>query len=86
MEFKELFTEIEKIVNEIDPVKIAYLSEDEYINEIYAITEKVYAKTLTLNEIKQIVKKVFIRFFSEDYITDEDCEKIGERIYKILTF
>ena len=85
-EFKELFFKVKKIVDKIDPVKIGYLSEDEYDNESFAITNKIYQKNLSQKELENIVKDVFVFFFSEDYITDEDCKKMGEEIYKILTF
>ncbi|GAB6074460.1 hypothetical protein [Nautilia lithotrophica] len=84
--FEEYFHKVKQIVDYVDPVKIGYLSENEYNNESYAIARKTYNKKLSKHEIILIVKKVFVHFFSEDYITDEDSEKIGEEIYKILIF
>ncbi|ACM93245.1 conserved hypothetical protein [Nautilia profundicola AmH] len=84
--FKEYFYEVKQIVDYVDPVKIGYISEDEYDNESYAIAHKTYNKKLSKSQISEIVKEVFVYFFSEDYISDEESEKIGEEIYKILTF
>jgi len=86
MDFKEYFLKVKQIVDYVDPVKIGYISEDEYDNESYAIAHKTYNKNLSKKELSAIVKEVFVKFFSEDYITDGESEKIGEEIYKILTF
>ena len=71
-----LFIEINKIVREIDPFNIAWVSDDEYYPEVKDIVKGVIAK----EDTQKLIKEVFDRWFYEKEENNEKYKKIAKKI------
>ena len=71
-----LFIEINKIVREIDPFNIAWVSDDEYYPEVKDIVKGVIAK----EDTQKLVKEVFDRWFYEKEENNEKYKEIAKKI------
>jgi hypothetical protein len=78
MTLKELnlFIEINKIIREIDPFNIAWVSDDEYYPEIKDILKGVMAREDTY----KLVKEVFDKWFYEKEENNEKYKEIAKKI------
>ena len=71
-----LFIEINKIVREIDPFNIAWVSDDEYYPEVKDIVKGVIAK----EDTQKLIKEVFDRWFYEKEENNEKYKEIAKKI------
>jgi hypothetical protein len=68
--------DISKILWTIDPMRIAYIAEDEYDIEAKSILERLVTET----DVRMVVAEVFDSSFSENCIDADQVEQIANAI------